>query len=110
MSVEQNGGKSLPVACTLTPEEMREGRGGLLPGLLALSDEVTRIAGGLRWRFPPSPDRAKQIAAVIDAEHRCCRFLKFTMVIEPGDSPVWLEATGPEGTREFLESISEEKP
>jgi hypothetical protein len=26
------------------------------------------------------------------------------LTVEPGDGPVWLELTGPSGTREFLEA------
>ena len=107
MSIEKDREASLPIACTLTPEELRERQVGLLAGLLAQAEEVRSVAGGLRWKFAPGPDLAKQIAAVIDAEHRCCRFLRFSLVVEPGDGPVWLEATGPEGTREFLEELTQ---
>ena len=61
-----------------------------------------QVAGGFRFQFAPRPDLLKDAAAVIDAEHRCCRFLRFLLLVEPGEGPVWLEVTGPEGTREFL--------
>jgi hypothetical protein len=47
----------------------------------------------------------KEVAAVIDAEHRCCRFLRFLLVVEPGYGPVWLEVTGPEGTKGFISAM-----
>ena len=28
-------------------------------------------------------------------EHDCCRFLAFKIIVEPGDSPIQLEVTGP---------------
>ena len=44
-------------------------------------------------------------AAVIDAERRCCRFLRFVLIVEPDDGPLWLELTGPEGTEDFLSAL-----
>ena len=95
----------LPIACTLTPAEMSAMRDGLLPGLLARAIEKEPVPGGFRWRFVPDAGLVKDAAAVIEAEHRCCRFLRFQLVVEPGDGPVWLEVTGPEGTREFLSTL-----
>ena len=96
---------SLPSACTLTPAELAAMRNGLLPGLLAKSSAKEPILGGFRWRFDPQANLVKDAAAVIDAEHRCCRFLRFLLLVEPGAGPVWLEVTGPEGTEDFLSTL-----
>jgi len=97
--------ESLPIACTLTPAEFAALREGLLPGLLARASANEPVSGGFRWRFEPQAGLVKEAAAVIEAEHRCCRFLRFQMVVEPGDGPLWLEVTGPEGTPEFLSAL-----
>jgi len=96
---------SLPIACTLTPQQLASMREGLLPGLLAEAVSRESIAGGFRWRFTSQPGLLAKAAAVIDAEHRCCRFLRFLLTVEPGDGPVWLEVTGPEGTEAFLSTL-----
>lgn len=101
---------SLPIACTLTPAELAAMRNGLLPGLLARASAKEPIPGGFRWRFDPHDDLVKEVAAVIDAEHRCCRFLSFLLLVEPGDGPVRLEVTGPEGTEEFLSTLLDTSP
>ncbi len=44
----------------------------------------------------------KEAAAVIEAEHRSCALLRFVMIVESGDGPLWLEVTGPGGTEDFL--------
>jgi len=31
--------------------------------------------------------------------------LKFTIRVEPGDGAIWLEMTGPEGTKELLVEV-----
>jgi len=102
---EENGG--LPIACALTPEEIGAMRSALLPGLVARAAATEPIPGGFRWRFDPQADLIEEVAAVIDSEHRCCRFLRFVLHVEPGDGPVSLEVTGPEGTEGFLSTLLE---
>jgi hypothetical protein len=45
------------------------------------------------------------IAQTIDAERQCCRFLTFTVTVEPDGGPISLAVTGPPGTREFLDAL-----
>jgi hypothetical protein len=92
----------LPIACTLTPEEMRRGREGLLPGILARAEAHEPLADGFRFRFKSEAGLIPALAAMIEAERRCCRFLHFQVAAEPDEGPVWLEVTGPDGTAEFL--------
>lgn len=101
---------SLPIACTLTPADFAAMRNGLLPGLLSRASAKEPVPGGFRLQFDPQADLVKEAAAVIDAEHRCCRFLRFLLVVEPGDGPVWLEVTGPEGTENFLSTLLDATP
>jgi len=42
------------------------------------------------------------VARFVSAEQRCCPFLRFEIVVAAADGPVWLQMTGPDGTREFL--------
>jgi hypothetical protein len=92
----------LPIACTLTAEELRRGREGLLPGVLARAESHEAVDGGFRFRFTSAPGLLPDIATMMEAERRCCRFFHFQVTAEPDEGPVWLEVTGPAGTREFL--------
>ena len=105
MTEDRKDPVKLPIACTLTPGELAAMRDGLLPGLVARASERQPVPGGFRWRFAAGAGLVKDAAAVIEAEHRCCRFLRFRLTVEPGDGPVWLEVTGPEGTPEFLSTL-----
>ena len=58
---------------------------------------------GIRFTFPGNMLRT--IAAVVDAERRCCRFLQCDISIAPDEGPVSLTLSGPSGTREFLEAL-----
>ncbi len=110
MNADREHSVSLPIACTLTPAELAAMRDRLLPGLLARASAKESIPGGYRWRFEPTPELVKDAGAVINAEHRCCRFLRFLLVVEPGDGPILLELTGPEGTGEFLTTLLDTAP
>ena len=102
--------REIPIACALTPAEFAAMRDGLLPGLLARASAQEPIPGGFRWRFNPKAGLVREVAAVVEAEHRCCPFLRFLLLVEPGDGPVWLEVTGPDGTEEFLSTLLASPP
>jgi hypothetical protein len=59
------------------------------------------IEGRFRCILQPAIGRA------VDAERRCCRVLRFAIVVEPDEGPIVLELTGPPGTREFVAALLE---
>jgi hypothetical protein len=93
---------ALPVACTLTEPELAARRTGVLAGVRRSYEEAQWLPDGVRLRFAADPERLATLATFIDLERRCCAFLAFRLTVEPGGGPVWLELTGPPGTREFL--------
>lgn len=95
----------LPIVCTLSPAELGERSRDLLPSLLARAEERRPLEDGYALRFASGAGILLDIARVLEAERACCRFLSFRMTAEPDLGPVWLEVTGPAGTREFLESL-----
>jgi hypothetical protein len=96
---------SQPIACTLNPIELATHRTELLPGLLSKADTQATIPEGFRWSFSETDGLLHHIVSVIEAERRCCRFLRFCFTLEPDGGPLWLEVTGPEGTQDFLRSL-----
>ncbi len=55
------------------------------------------------WRVDKiAPDRFDILGGLVAL---FCPFLKFSITVEPGDGPVWLEMTGPQGTKEFLVEV-----
>ena len=95
----------LPVACSLDHAALRTRREGLLADLLRRADEHEALRDGHRLRFAAADDTLGLIARAIDSERRCCRFLCFQVTVEPDEGPIWLELTGPEGTRDFLTAL-----
>jgi hypothetical protein len=100
--------KSEPlVACNLPPEELRNRRDELLPGLLKRAEQVVDLENGLRFHFAACPGLLGELAIIIEQEQVCCSFLRFQISIEPGAGAITLEVTGPAGTREMLRSLQQ---
>ena len=90
------------VACPLTEPELRERRRTVLADFRASQLEVRDLANGYAFRFAPGSREIAALAELIDLERQCCPFLRFRLTVEPAGGPLWLELTGPEGTREML--------
>jgi len=95
----------LPIVCTLQPGELNRRTAQLLPGLARAATSVVAIADGYRFEFEASSAILDAIAAAIDAERQCCRFLRFRLTVEPDGGPVTLEVCGPAGSHEFLTAM-----
>ena len=95
----------LPIVCTLGPAAVKARREDLLGGLVRRAAERIELPNGYRVRFEAEPGRLRTIAEVIDVERQCCRFLRFEITVEPDERSLWLEFTGPPGTREFLAGL-----
>jgi hypothetical protein len=95
----------VPIACTLSPDALEARRQGLLGDLLRRAQGHELTAQGLRVVFSADAETLATIARVVDAERRCCRFLRFMITVEPDDGPVTLELSGPAGTREFIAAL-----
>jgi hypothetical protein len=94
----------LPIVCTLDSDTQKTRRENLLPGLTAAADLKQELADGYRLRFTQA-DILPRLLHVVDAERKCCRFLRFEVTLEADLGPVWLTVTGPPGTREFLAAL-----
>lgn len=95
----------LPVVCTLDPAALKARREGLLSDLVRRAEARQDLPEGQRLRFAATADTLAAIARTIEAEHHCCRFLRFQITVEPDSGPIWLELTGPPGTREFVSAL-----
>jgi hypothetical protein len=100
-----NSMPELPVVCTLSPDALSARRQGLLSELLQLSAGRELLPDGLRLRFTPSGETLSSIARAVEAERHCCRFLRFTLTVEPDEGQFILDLTGPQGSREFVAAM-----
>ena len=94
--------KPLPIACELTPAQLAARRTSLLADLFARATVIAPTDSGYRFTFAADDESMRLLFAALDAERRCCRFLRFALTIEQDLGPVSLEIDGPEGAREFV--------
>jgi hypothetical protein len=97
----------LPIACSLTAPELQTRRTEVLQKVRAAALEEQERDDGFAYRFPSNESLLADLLSLIRLEHQCCPFLRLSLTVEPGDGPIWLELTGPDGTKEFLNSILE---
>ena len=67
----------------LLPSQPITHRTELLPGLLSKADRQATIPEGFRRSFRETDGLLHLIVSVIEAERRCCRFLRFCFTLEP---------------------------
>lgn len=96
---------NLPVSCNLTGPEFQLRRSAVLSNVGDGIREVKELDSGYACCFPTEIKWIAKLAELITSEHTCCPFLRFSLIVEPGDGPILLELTGPEGTKEFLNSL-----
>ena len=95
-----------PVACSLSAPELRAREAGLLASIAERVIERVEIDEGVRLRFAVSDALLGDLVELVTLERRCCPFLRFAIVVEPAGGPVWLELSGPPGTRAFLSTLA----
>ena len=98
--------RDVPIACTLSPDDLRTRRGTMLPGLMRLVRRAEPLESGYRYHFDAAGDVLAAITQAIDAERQCCRFFRFQVTVEQDGGPISLDVTGPPGTREFLAELT----
>ncbi len=97
----------LPVACNLGEPEFRERRNGLMMTIKIGIVETHELNDGYAFRFPSDGAWIVQLAEMIRIERTCCPFMSFDLNVEPGNGSIWLRIAGPDGTKEFLNSLFE---
>jgi hypothetical protein len=95
----------LPIACSLTDAEFQQRRAELLRTFQDALLETKELDDGYAYRFPSGANWISELAQLITFERECCPFLRFQLRLEPANGPLWLELTGPEGTKDFLQSL-----
>ncbi|MCQ3937377.1 MAG: hypothetical protein DPW18_10060 [Chloroflexi bacterium] len=95
---------SLPIVCNMnvfTPEQ-RDAHLQRTNQLFAKVASVAAQENGYRFALPYEAESLIELGKFIANERLCCPFLEFSLTVKPGEEPVLLSLSGPEGTREFL--------
>lgn len=95
----------LPIACNLTEPQFQIRRAELLGTFREALLETRELDDGFGFRFPSNEKWITSLGQFIAFERACCPFLRFELQVEAANGPVWLELTGPEGTKDFLKFL-----
>ncbi|MBK9240787.1 MAG: hypothetical protein IPL75_11100 [Acidobacteria bacterium] len=97
---------TVPVACLLTPDQLRDRKATLLPGLAGRATDSVPTDDGYRIGFSAGDlGIVTAIAVCIDAERHCCPFLQFTLTVPAEGGRIELGISGPPGTRALLDGL-----
>ena len=97
--------KDSPVGCTLRDNEFQQRRSGLLAKVRDQVQEVKSLDSGYALRFESTNEIIDELTKLIQLERSCCQFLEINLKVLPEQGPIWLELSGPDGTKEFLDSL-----
>ncbi|MCU1426677.1 MAG: transcriptional regulator, MerR family [Actinomycetia bacterium] len=89
------------IVCTLESGDV-DARLAAWRALMLHADRVDDIEGGVRIRFDESA-RAGEVADLAAAEHACCAFLWFAVVVD--GAGVALDVHGPAGARPVIDAL-----
>ena len=97
--------KDLPIACTLNDAEFQQRRAGVLRRIREQVQTLKPLNAGYAFEFAADEAVLEDVFRLIQLERQCCAFLHFELTLAPGNGPVRLSLTGPDGTKAFLENM-----
>lgn len=95
----------LPIACHLSDPDLARRRSELAAGLFARVETTDELADGYAFRFPATPEVARDLLDFVLYERECCAFLTFEVVAERGHGPFWLRLRGGEDVKAFVRNL-----
>lgn len=92
------------LSCKLTTPELQERKRTVLAEVKSLVIERKETEKGVRYKFDGSDTNIDLLTNFIKTERLCCGFFDFDLFVGGEDNFVWLELSGPEGTKDFIEA------
>ena len=95
-----------PFYCDLTAlsAEQRKSYEALIPRMMATFKQIDELPNGYRLPFTPGNETLGITAEFISFESLCCPFLDFSLQVLSNDEQAYLDITGPEGVKDFLQA------
>ncbi len=85
-------------------ENAKEERGQLVGVVLDSIKQVKELENGYGLRFGPGLQDLILVTNWLRLERVCHSFLRLNLRVESNSGPIWLEISGPAGTKEHLKS------
>ncbi len=93
---------SVPMACKLTSPELQKRRTTVLESLRKQILEKKELSNGYAFRFPGTDQAIDELTDFIKTERECCGFFTFSLSANGDKKDAWLELTGGEGVKDFI--------
>lgn len=91
------------LSCKLSAPELRKRKEAIISQLKTLVLEKQALPHGYKYRFHYTDATLDIVTSFIKSERTCCSFFNFTLQIN-NDQTIWLELSGPEGAKAFIQS------
>ena len=94
---------TVSLTCKLTTPELQERKRTVIAAVKKLVAERTETVKGVQYKFNDSDETIDLLTNFIKTERLCCPFFRFDLVVGEVENFVYLELSGPEGTKDFIE-------
>lgn len=91
------------LACKLSSPEMQKRKETVIAELKKWCLEKQELPLGYAFRFEDTAEMFDLLTDFIKTEKLCCDFFVFSLHLR-GDQAIWLDITGPAGTKDFIRS------
>ncbi len=93
----------IKLMCKLTTPELQKRKKTAITELKREVLYKSELINGYRYKFYGDDDNLDAITEFIKTERLCCDFFNFNLEISP-EGFIYLDLTGPAGTKEFIQS------
>lgn len=90
------------LTCKLTTAEFRARKATIIGELKSLTVAKQETELGYRYTFSGSDELLDLLVTFIKSERSCCDFFEYKLSIGQPMGNTYLELTGPEGTKKFI--------
>ncbi|MEQ8714895.1 MAG: hypothetical protein RIC80_17880 [Cyclobacteriaceae bacterium] len=95
--------QSAEVSCKLTTPELRRRKESVVASLKQQILDEQELEDGYAFKFPGTDKVLDELTEFIKTERACCDFFVFGLSISGDKSEAWMEMTGTEGAKDFIE-------
>lgn len=95
-------GKTGEPVCKRSLPELQTRRETVIESLKKKVSAKKELRDGIAFKFPGDDAMIDELTEFIKTERSCCDFFTFSLSVSGDKSEAWLELTGPEGVKDFL--------
>ena len=91
------------LSCKLTTSELQQRKKTVIASLKNQVLEKVETDSGYKYKFEGSDNMLDLLNIFIKTERLCCDFFVFTLTVASDKNFIWLELSGPEATKNFID-------